>query len=183
MSTSYVIIHTVLAALWLMLPAYFPNSTAALVKGNLPLDFGKNFVDGRRILGDGKTYRGFIVGAFSGILVGLFQNVLIRIYNPFAMPYLNIIGIICLSFGSMFGDTAASFVKRRIGLDRGELFPFVDQLDFVAGGWLLLLIFARDWFLEVFTLQIIIAALIITPLLHVSINRMAYKIGRKDVPW
>ncbi|MDY6865898.1 MAG: CDP-2,3-bis-(O-geranylgeranyl)-sn-glycerol synthase [Halobacteriota archaeon] len=183
MSTSYVIIHTILAALWLMLPAYFPNSTAALVKGNTPMDFGKNFIDGRRILGDGKTYRGFILGSFSGIGVGIIQNVLIRIFNPFSMPYLDFVGIVCLSFGSMFGDTAASFVKRRIGLNRGELFPLVDQLDFVAGGWLLLLLFSRDWFLEVFTFQIILVALIITPMLHVSINRMAYKMGRKDVPW
>ena len=183
MSTSYIIIHTVLAALWLMLPAYFPNSTAALVKGKLPLDFGKNFIDGRRILGDGKTYRGFIVGSLSGIGVGLMQNVVIGAYNPFTMPYLNIIGIVCLSFGSMFGDSVASFIKRRIGIERGGMFPLVDQLDFVAGGWFLMIIFTREWFLEVFTFQIILVALIITPMLHMGINRVAYKIGRKDVPW
>ncbi|HQL60331.1 MAG TPA: CDP-archaeol synthase, partial [Methanoculleus sp.] len=42
-----------------MLPAYVPNSAAALFGGGTPIDSGRTFGDGRRIFGDGKTYRGF----------------------------------------------------------------------------------------------------------------------------
>jgi len=177
------VIYTVIAALWLMLPAYLPNSFAALVKGKLPLDVGKNFIDGRRIFGDGKTYRGFVGGALFGFIFGVIQKFSVEAYNPFDMPHFSIIGLLCLSFGAMFGDSAASFFKRRFGLKRGDLFPVVDQLDFVFGAWLFCFLFAKEWFLQVFTTDIIIASLIITPILHLFVNRIAYKLGKKDVPW
>ena len=63
----YVII---LQALWLILPAYIANASAVLVGGGTPIDFEKNWRDGKRILGDGKTWRGLIVGAFVGITGG-----------------------------------------------------------------------------------------------------------------
>ena len=43
-------IDIVLTAMWLMLPAYIPNSTAAVFAGGKPIDGGRN-------LGDGKTTR------------------------------------------------------------------------------------------------------------------------------
>ncbi len=83
----------------------------------------------------------------------------------------------------MFGDMLGSFIKRRAGLKRGAPLPLVDQLDFVAGAWLLLFLFARDWFIESFSLNIIIAVVIITPLLHLLTNYVGFKMGRQDVPW
>ncbi len=44
-----------LSALWIMLPAYLPNPVAALCGGGTPIDNGKNYSDGKRIFGDGKT--------------------------------------------------------------------------------------------------------------------------------
>ncbi|MDY6966142.1 MAG: CDP-2,3-bis-(O-geranylgeranyl)-sn-glycerol synthase [Halobacteriota archaeon] len=183
MVTLNTIIYVISAAFWLMIPAYLPNSAAALIKGELPLDFKKNFIDGRRILGDGKTYRGFIGGTLCGFIIGLIQMISVETYNPFGMPHLEVIGILCLSFGAMFGDSAASFIKRRLGLKRGDMFPVVDQLDFVFGAWFICLIFTREWFLSVFTLDIIIATIVITPIIHIGVNRIAYKMGKKDVPW
>lgn len=183
MATLYIIVYAILVAFWLMLPAYIPNTSAALIKGKIPLDFGKNFIDGRRMLGDGKTYRGFILGALCGFILGLIQMISVHFYNPFEVPQFEIIGLLCLSFGAMFGDSAASFFKRRLKLERGALFPVVDQLDFVFGAWLLCLIFARDWFLNAFTIDIIIATLVISPILHLVVNRIGYKMGKKDVPW
>ena len=49
----------ILQALWLILPAYVANASAVLVGGGTPVDSGKNWKDGKRILGDGKTWRGF----------------------------------------------------------------------------------------------------------------------------
>ena len=42
-------------ALWIMLPAYVPNPVAALLGGGTPIDLRKNYSDGNRIFGDGKT--------------------------------------------------------------------------------------------------------------------------------
>ncbi|MDD1705711.1 MAG: CDP-archaeol synthase, partial [Methanoregulaceae archaeon] len=45
-----------------MMPAYVPNPVAAFLGGGRPIDGGNNFRDGRRIFGDGKTWRGFGAG-------------------------------------------------------------------------------------------------------------------------
>jgi len=83
----------------------------------------------------------------------------------------------------MLGDLLGSFIKRRVGLKRGAPLPLVDQLDFVCGAWLLLFLLARDWFIEAFSLDVIIAVIILTPLLHLLTNYVGFKIGRKRVPW
>jgi CDP-2,3-bis-(O-geranylgeranyl)-sn-glycerol synthase len=59
-----------------MLPAYIPNPSAALFGGGRPIDFGRRLKDGYRIFGDGKTYRGLVIGTLCGILIGLIQNIL-----------------------------------------------------------------------------------------------------------
>ena len=66
--------NALIVAFWLMLPAYVPNNCAALFGGGTPLDRGRLFKDGRRILGDGKTFRGTIAGTVCGVSVGLLQN-------------------------------------------------------------------------------------------------------------
>ena len=38
------------SAIWVMLPAYLPNNIAALTGGGMPVDLGKNWSDGKRIL-------------------------------------------------------------------------------------------------------------------------------------
>ena len=83
----------------------------------------------------------------------------------------------------MLGDLIGSFAKRRVGLKRGAPLPLVDQLDFVAGAWLLLFLFAREWFVNVFSWHIILAVVLITLLLHPLTNYLGFKIGRKQVPW
>jgi len=172
--------HPILVALWLMLPAYLPNSSAALIKGKKPIDFGKNFIDGKRIFGDGKTYRGFFGGALCGFALGV---VLMGIAPFLGFPSFTIVALLCLSFGAMLGDLVKSFFKRRLGIEKGRPFPLVDQLDFVLGAWLLLYIFERSWFTANFTLEIITIALVLTPLIHFSANVAAYAIGKKDVWW
>ena len=54
-------LEIILQALWLILPAYVANASAVLVGGGTPVDFGKNWRDGKRILGDGKTWRGLLL--------------------------------------------------------------------------------------------------------------------------
>ncbi|MBR2092920.1 MAG: CDP-archaeol synthase, partial [Candidatus Methanomethylophilaceae archaeon] len=64
------ILTIMITGLWLFLPAMLPNSAAVLFGGGTKMDFGKSW-KGKRIFGDGKSWRGFFGGAFSGIALGL----------------------------------------------------------------------------------------------------------------
>ncbi|MGZ4927319.1 MAG: CDP-2,3-bis-(O-geranylgeranyl)-sn-glycerol synthase [Halobacteriota archaeon] len=173
----------IIDALWLMLPAYVPNSSAVLFSGKTPIDFGRNFVDGRRIFGPGKTFQGLIGGTLSGILLGLLLQ-LIKVSTQIGVPSFEPISVVVtLSLGAMLGDLAMSFLKRRLGLDRGRPLPVADQLDFVVGAWVLTYIFFSNWFVQNFTPSIIVVVLILSPLLHVVVNIIAFKLGKKKEPW
>ena len=180
------VIPTLIAALWLMLPAYVANASAAFFGGKTPIDRGRCWGKSR-VLGDGKTYEGFFTGVCCGFLVGLLQQ-LLATKLPFAVPSfghfpLVLLTLGCLAAGALIGDLLGSFLKRRVGIPRGAPFPVVDQLDFVAGAWLLLIIFAREWFFESFSWTVLLAVLLVTPLLHLLTNYLGFKIGRKQVPW
>lgn len=174
------IIATVIIALWLMLPAHIVNPTAVVFGGGKPIDFGKKWRDGRRILGDGKTFRGLFGGIACGIIIGLIQ---MQILPLSYLGIFTITSIITLSVGAILGDILKSFFKRRLGLERGAKFPLVDQLDFVVGAWILTYIFDPVWFTNNFTFWIIITVLILTPLLHRLTNILGYYLKLKKEPW
>jgi CDP-2,3-bis-(O-geranylgeranyl)-sn-glycerol synthase len=178
------VLETVIAAIWVMLPAYIPNNVAVLAGGGRPIDGGRTLDDGRRILGDGKTWRGTAFGTAAGFGLALVLN---RIH-PFVegvvlVDQFPIAAAVSLSFGAMLGDILASLLKRRTGRERGAAFPVIDQLDFVVVSLVLTAIVATGWFLETFTPPVIVAVLVLTPLLHVSTNALAYVVGLKDEPW
>ncbi|HWQ67353.1 MAG TPA: CDP-2,3-bis-(O-geranylgeranyl)-sn-glycerol synthase [Methanospirillum sp.] len=166
-----------------MLPAYVPNSAAAAVGGGRPVDAGACWSDGRRILGDGKTVRGFIGGVFFGCLTGLAQMQVQEISFLSLLPHMTLIPIFLLAFGALLGDMVKSFFKRRAGIDRGGKWPLVDQYDFVAGAWICLLLGDPSFAMTYLTLPVIIATLILTPILHRVVNIIGYNMGVKDVPW
>lgn len=155
--------------IYFMLPAYLANATALAFGGGKPLDFGKNFTDGRRIFGDGVTWRGTLIGTGIGTLIGLAQGLISG-----NIVYGMLLGLF-LGGGALIGDACGSFVKRRIKIERGRPTPFLDQLDFVIGA----LVFAS--IIVVIPLNIIILILIISIVLHLSANIIAYLIGIKDV--
>lgn len=179
------IIHTVIAALWLMLPAYVTNSSAAFFGGKTPIDRGI-YWGKSRLLGDGKTYEGLLKGIACGVFVGIVQHMFAgesaNLPSFGSYPFF-VLTLFCLTAGAMLGDLLGSFIKRRVGLKRGAAFPLVDQLDFVAGAWLLLFLFAREWFIEAFSWEIILVVIVITPLLHLLTNYLGFKMGKKQVPW
>lgn len=179
------LVETVVTALWAMLPAYVPNNAAVVFGGGPPLDGGQT-MDGRRILGDGKTWRGTVGGWGVGILVALVLNALRPAVSDavgISLPSFPLGAAIALPLGAMLGDIAASFLKRRTGRERGAPFPGVDQLDFVVGALVLALVAAPTWFLETFTLAVLLVVLVVTPLLHVGTNALAYVLDLKDEPW
>ena len=172
-----------LAALWIMIPAYVPNSAAAVLGGGTPIDFGKTFRDGRRIFGDGKTYRGFFGGVLSGILAGLVLIWATSAFGLTGLPQHTFLSVTLLATGALLGDLIKSFLKRRLGKDRGESWFLADQYDLVVGAFVLILLFNPGWLFENITLPIAIWIVILTLLLHRIVNIIGYYIGVKEVPW
>jgi CDP-2,3-bis-(O-geranylgeranyl)-sn-glycerol synthase len=185
-------IDLIIKALWLMFPAYIPNSFAAIFGGGKPIDGGRFLKDGRRIIGDGKTYMGFFSGIFFGVLTGSIQiwlnsngfKILGIDVPAFGQNYIYALKVVfALSCGSLLGDLFKSFFKRRMNLKRGAPFPLVDQLDFVIGSWVFVYLISPEWFISNFTPNVTIIVLIITPLLHLATNIIGYFIGVKKEPW
>ena len=83
----------------------------------------------------------------------------------------------------MLGDVSASFLKRRTGRERGAAFPVVDQLDFVAGALACAALFDFGWFVDTFTLPVVGVVVVLTPVLHVATNGVAYLFGLKNEPY
>jgi len=167
-------------ALWVMVPAYVPNSTAALFGGGTSIDLGKSFSDGRRIFGDGKTFRGFFLGVFCGIIAGL---ILILTENVAGWHIHTYLSVVLLATGALLGDLVKSFIKRRLNKKRGEKWLVADQYDLVFGAFVMLLLFDPAWLSATINYMVLIWIIIVTPLLHRGANIIGYLIGVKDVPW
>ena len=160
-------------ALWLILfilPAYFANSSPVIFGGGAPMDFGRKAWDGKRCLGDGKTWRGFVAGVGIGTLAGL------SLSNIFGDPRFAILGF-ALSFGALSGDALGSFLKRRLGMKRGSPMFAMDQLPFLF----VALAFGSMVYLP--SLEGLAFLTLLTYLLHVSTNFLANRVGLKKVPW
>lgn len=178
-------VATVVTAVWAMLPAYLPNNAAVLAGGGRPLDGGRR-LNGRRLLGDGKTWRGTGAGVLAGIGVGLLLNRLATAVTEavgVAVPTFSVSAIVGLAVGAVLGDIGASFLKRRLGRERGAAVPGLDQLDFVIGALIVTTVLAREWVQTVITREVFLAVLIVTPVLHVGTNVLAYGVGLKEEPW
>jgi CDP-2,3-bis-(O-geranylgeranyl)-sn-glycerol synthase len=180
------VLATVATALWAMLPAYVPNNAAVLVGGGRPIDGGRTW-DGKRVLGDGKTWRGTLAGTVAGAVLALVLNALngsaADALGLSSLPEFPLLAAVGLALGAMLGDIGASFLKRRTGRERGAAFPGLDQLDFVVGALVLVAIFDFSWFTSTFTVPVLVAIAVVTPLLHVVTNTFAYWFGLKDEPW
>ncbi|MDZ7746521.1 MAG: CDP-2,3-bis-(O-geranylgeranyl)-sn-glycerol synthase [Halobacteriales archaeon] len=179
------LVETVAVAFWTMLPAYIPNNAAVLFGGGPPIDGGRTYGD-RRILGDGKTWRGTAAGTLAGIAVALALNAVngsVVGMLGIDLPVFPLAAAIALAFGAMLGDILASLIKRRSGRARGASFPGLDQLDFVATALLLSFALAPAWASDVFTLPVVAAIVVATPVLHLSTNAIAYLLGLKTEPY
>lgn len=151
--------------LWFILPAYFANASALFIGRGSPIDFGRKFTDGRRILGDGKTFPGFLGAVLVGSAVGYLQG---RLFIGFL-----------LSLGAMFGDLVASFIKRRCDIKRGDPAPFVDQLDFLSGALLFAVVFDK----ADIDFALLSYLVVLTLFVHPLANRIAYTFKLKKVPY
>lgn len=80
-----------------------------------PLDGGKVLADGHRLLGPSKTWRGLVAAVLTTTLFAL------------ALGWPWEIGVTIGVF-AMLGDTASSFIKRRLGLASSTMAPGLDHI-------------------------------------------------------
>ena len=164
---------------------WYATLAAVLAGGGRPIDGGRSW-GGRRVLGDGKTWRGTAAGTLAGAALALALN---QVADPVGgvlgvgLPTFTLPVAVGLALGAMCGDIGASFLKRRTGRQRGAPFPGLDQLDFVVGALALAAVLDLTWVAATFTLPVLAVVLVATPLLHVLTNGIAYAIGVKDEPW
>ncbi len=180
-----IIALAILTTLYFILPAYFSNGGALAFGGGTPVDFGKCDSKGARWIGDGVTWRGLIAGTLIGIITGAVQGYLAPgiiseigpyIITPIVTDVNNgiLIGFL-LGFGALLGDALGSFLKRRMGIGRGKPAPILDQLDFIIVALILV-----SPVVEI-NLLFIVIALLLTLLIHLIANSIAYLLGLKDV--
>ena len=81
-------VATFIFSLLLIVPGYISNAGMVLVGGGKPIDGGRTFKDGRRILGDNKTWSGLIKGP---LFIGIPISIGIFLLLIFLWP--NIVGI------------------------------------------------------------------------------------------
>lgn len=87
--------------------------------------------------------------------------------------------IILCSFGAPTGDLVKSWAKRRKGLERGEPWWMLDQMDFALGA----LLFAGWWVFPYYNIHIFIMTVMITPTITVVANIFGFWFGKKKVPY
>ena len=183
------VLYEIIQGIILFIPAFISNPGAVITGGKGKMDFGKNFIDGRRIFGDGKTISGFFGGSFIGIFFGLIIFEIISMTKGLSVNYGSniieaLVPVAAMSFGSLTGDLIGSFIKRRIGMKSGSKGNLLDQWPFVLSATLFIFIFSRGFFFAAYPYLIpVIVILVLTPPLHRSVNILAFKLHRKDVPW
>jgi len=74
-------------SLLFIVPAYISNASMVITGGGKPIDGGKNFIDGRRLFGDHKTWNGLIKGPlYIGIPVSIGIFLLFLLLWQFILP-------------------------------------------------------------------------------------------------
>jgi len=157
-------IYWMLETIYIYLPAYIANATPVLLGGGPPIDGGRTWVDDQPLFGDHKTVRGTFSGIIVGIAVGILQMQPLR-------------GVL-LSVGAIGGDIVISFIKRRIKLKPGAMFPIADQMGFIVFAVLLVSLVQPSP-----TWERAVAILIATLPIHYLTNVIAWALKLKRNPW
>lgn len=170
------ILIEIAAAFWFIFPAYCANAAPVIFGGGQPMDFGKNFFDGKPFLGSHKTVKGFLAGLIVGTSVGLlqtllFENLLFQYGSQFR--YDVFLGF-TLSLGALTGDLIESFIKRRLDLSPGSSLPVADQIDFILGAFLFSLPVSPP------SLTVALIILLLTPPIHLVTNLVAGLLRMKN---
>jgi hypothetical protein len=157
-----------------------------------PMDGGRKLADGKRLLGDHKTWKGFwgmvVMGAWWLGLTGLVVRLAPSLGNYSLIAFDEFTSLLSpWLFGGLWGlayvlaELPNSYVKRRINIDPGEqgsgrlgfTFAFIDQADSVLGCLLVMPLFSRITWLDAVALFLLATAL------HYVFNILLFYAGLK----
>lgn len=182
-------LDTIIQALYFFLPAYAANAAPVILERfrvwerlKVPVDMNRK-LKGQPVFGLTKTYRGIIGGVLAGGVMVLIQALIHEVmpqreylyiipYHLFSIIWLGVL----MGLGEGLGDLVKSFVKRRLTLkSSAPCFP-LDQSSFLGA-----LLFGCIYYVP--PAGHVWAIIIISPLIPVVANLIAYKIGWKKVWW
>ena len=177
-----------LKSLYFILPAGFANMAPIFSSkifrgaGNDPLDSNAK-LNGKPILGKHKTIRGFLSGIIFAMLIIFIQTKLYS--NPFfwmvsildySSKKIYLIGLF-MGFGALFGDSAKSFIKRRVGIKPGSKFIPWDQIDWIIGSMIFILpVYIPSW-------QLVLTVMCVGFFLHIAVRYVAYWLRINKEKW
>lgn len=165
---------------WWFLPAMAANQAPVLARGvpllDRPVDGGRAWMDGRRLLGSHKTWRGLAAGVVAGAAAAVIQSLIPApaswVLAPGVRP---LVWGAALGAGALAGDLAKSFLKRRRDVEPGEPWFPADQLDAAVGA-----ILAASLLAPV-PADVALCLLLLAAPLHLAANRAGYWLGLREV--
>ncbi len=159
---------------------------------NAPMDHGRLAADGKRLLGDHKTWQGFfgmivLTALWMTYFVHLARrhdwahNLAVVDYRAWRFPLQALLNGAVWGFGYVLFELPNSYIKRRIGIPPGKnargapgiLFLFLDQADSVVGCLVTMLVFFRP------TWQQALGIFILGTGVHYLVNLLLYVAGLK----
>ena len=160
--------------------------TGLMKFAKVPMDFGKNFIDGKRIFGENKTWKGFFGYIFFNMIItplwggacsaGGFNDLnFFYIDHPNTFLSNILIGIL-IGLGYALFELPNSFLKRRLDITPGKtiagfkkvFFIFLDQADSIFGCALVVWIY-YDLGLGLYLLYVLVGAFT-----HIIFNVLLY---------
>lgn len=158
--------------LYLLLPVYIANMAAPFSRcwpaAARPIS--------ERWLGSHKTWLGYALAVLAATLTAWAQSRLAWQGGLVDYGDWPALGVTC-GLAAMLGDSAKSFVKRRLGISPGARWVPADQLDFVLAGLL-----ALSWWVDLGWTDVA-AVLLVSFVGSLAVNRIAHAIGLKSTPW
>lgn len=179
----------IIQALFFFAPAYISNAVPVFLTKvnwfkflNVPVDFNYK-PDGYNLFGKTKTYRGIVGGTIGGVVTVYLQSLLYAYFPDlhflflfqYDLPTVLILGFL-LGIGEGLGDLFKSFIKRRLKIRSSAPAIPLDQSSFLMALLLAYLYHGPG-------LNHALAIIIISPLIPLTANVIAYRIGWKDVWW
>lgn len=162
----------IIQLLWYMLPAFVADMAPPFVK----YWHGWNPPISRRWLGSHKTIVGFALGVAAAVVTTLVQSRVRWRGSLVSYDHWLVLGLL-FGVGAMAGDSAKSFIKRRLGIAPGRAWIPADQLDYIVGALALTWGFARlGWADVALILAVSFAGQFI-------VSRVGYWLGVRDVPF
>ena len=129
-----------------------------------------------RWLGNHQTWLGYALVVLAATLTAWTQSCLAWQGGRVGYGDCPALGATC-GLAAMLGDSAKSFVKRRLGIAPGARWVPADQLDFVLAGLL-----ALSWWVDPGRVDVA-AVLLVSFVGSLAVNRVAHAVGRKNRPW